>query len=386
MKNKPLFYRLAIFLAAQVLMLAAILGFFEGLARLRVWRLPSMHVQSGLEHPPYFNTPGAVITSNAFGKCVYRMNSIGLRGPEIPEKADEKRVLLIGDSFIFGARADQEGTISAQLEKQLNAAGQGRWLVINGGASSYNAWDYTGFLKAKGLALKPDFVIVNFFRNDHVPRSASSAAVKAASAPAGLGFLRNVLLKKSELAKAVLEFFNERQGARRPLTSLPKPLSPEALKVLAAFYPGDGGTQAAVKKYLEDYNYDPAVITNALPLILDLPAWRAIEAPLAELAGICRERGIPLLVSVSPQQYELYPGYSWPEPDKTLSGIFRKLGIPEADLRAPLLAAGGHELFDYRYDAGHPNAAGYGAAASAYRLKMEELGWLSRRIAAGPRK
>jgi hypothetical protein len=60
-----------------------------------------------------------------------RVNSKGLRGPEIPyvKPTGTYRVLVLGDSFTFALQVAEEETFVARLAEQLNASGSGdRWL------------------------------------------------------------------------------------------------------------------------------------------------------------------------------------------------------------------------------------------------------------------
>jgi lysophospholipase L1-like esterase len=99
-----------------------------------------------------------------------RTNSMGFRNPEITleKPADTKRILVLGDSLVFGWGVPMEQTIPYLLETKLNAHGK-RCEVINLGVGNYNTTMEVELFKEKGLPLKPDAVILIFFVNDTEP-------------------------------------------------------------------------------------------------------------------------------------------------------------------------------------------------------------------------
>jgi hypothetical protein len=95
-------------------------------------------------------------------------NSLGLRYKEIgPKAANEFRILFMGDSITFGDYVEEPETISAIVEKQLNASAKNKVItVINGGLPGANASDeYYHYLEIKD-AIKPDLVLVGMYLND----------------------------------------------------------------------------------------------------------------------------------------------------------------------------------------------------------------------------
>lgn len=105
----------------------------------------------------------------------FHTNSLGLRGKEIDKhnKNNNFRVLMVGDSMTFGWGVEDNETIPSYLEQIANEEFNTRNInnkieVINAGmASGFSPDTYYLYLKNKGLDLKPNLVIVNFFiRND----------------------------------------------------------------------------------------------------------------------------------------------------------------------------------------------------------------------------
>jgi hypothetical protein len=95
-------------------------------------------------------------------------SSIGFRDAEVGEKAaNEKRVLMLGDSFAFGWGLAQEESIPAVLDRAVRDARAGGPLrVINGGVSGYGPKQQLDLLEEVGFGLEPDLVILQTFPND----------------------------------------------------------------------------------------------------------------------------------------------------------------------------------------------------------------------------
>ncbi|MCA8952216.1 MAG: hypothetical protein KDE27_22085 [Planctomycetes bacterium] len=113
-------------------------------------------------------TPGWTNTQYVDGAAIaVHMNALGLRGPELgPEQPGERRVLMLGDSFVFGLGVADDATIPARLEQQLRAAGE---KVAIGNAGMFGTgpreWSYT--LERHRPAFHPDAVVaVMYVGND----------------------------------------------------------------------------------------------------------------------------------------------------------------------------------------------------------------------------
>lgn len=95
-----------------------------------------------------------------------RINSLGLRDNEIKYK-DGFKIFAIGDSFTFGTGVKGEDTFVELLEGQLRSSFPDLDTeVINGGHGGATINFEYELLRQKGLALKPDIVLIAFYRND----------------------------------------------------------------------------------------------------------------------------------------------------------------------------------------------------------------------------
>jgi lysophospholipase L1-like esterase len=102
------------------------------------------------------------------------------------------RILLLGDSQVFGWGVPYQNTVAVQLEHELGNAGRGVE-VLNAGVPGYNAAQEAAYLGTLGAAFQPDCALVLFMGNDfdpppfrvnagssRPPRSSLAAAVRDA--------------------------------------------------------------------------------------------------------------------------------------------------------------------------------------------------------------
>lgn len=97
----------------------------------------------------------------------YHINSVGFRDTEhtLRRQPGINRIMVIGDSFTFGARVNLEDTYPKQLEGILNRANMASG-VINCGVIGHNMWQHYEMLKRKVLLYQPDLVILGLFEDD----------------------------------------------------------------------------------------------------------------------------------------------------------------------------------------------------------------------------
>lgn len=97
---------------------------------------------------------------------VVRINSAGLRGPEVGERDPAKpRIAVVGDSFAFGTGVALEDTIASQLQSAFGEAGR-QVEVLNFGVPGYCALNVAAVVEHKALKFAPDLVLYVFFAND----------------------------------------------------------------------------------------------------------------------------------------------------------------------------------------------------------------------------
>ena len=108
------------------------------------------------------------------------MNNFGLRGPDITKRRSEGeyRILMLGDSFTFGTGVEDHQAFPALLERRLNAAGDGRFRVLNGGVESYAPVLSELFLRTYLADVDIDMVVLNFDMSDLLQEVAYRAVAK----------------------------------------------------------------------------------------------------------------------------------------------------------------------------------------------------------------
>ena len=102
------------------------------------------------------------------------LNEHGMRGPSVTveKPAGVRRVLILGGSHPMGMYVNAGESYGAVLERKLNAAGKGRWQVLNASAPGYTSWQGRQLLAHYGLAFSPDVVISDLGVNDTLELSA----------------------------------------------------------------------------------------------------------------------------------------------------------------------------------------------------------------------
>ncbi len=107
-----------------------------------------------------------------FGNFRVKTNKLGFRGPEveIAKPKDTYRILMLGDSVVFGWGVNDAVTFSRRLERSLNEHDDPRTFeVINTGHLLYDTQQQLALLRSEGVALKPDLVILVYVVNDIEP-------------------------------------------------------------------------------------------------------------------------------------------------------------------------------------------------------------------------
>ena len=116
----------------------------------------------------------SVIHPNPHIRTSVRINSLGLRGPEItlPKPAGTRRVLLVGDSFVEAFEVPYEDTFYSRLEKKAQASGGNPVQFVSMGVMGYGTAQELLWLREHGRSLRPDIVLlVLFLGNDVVDNS-----------------------------------------------------------------------------------------------------------------------------------------------------------------------------------------------------------------------
>jgi lysophospholipase L1-like esterase len=288
----------------------------------------------------------------------YTTNSQGFRGREFGagELRDRKVVLCLGDSTTFGMFVEADEAYPAVLESFLRQRGWTDVLVVNAGVNGYDLSQYDASLKALLRRFKPDVVTVGLCMNDY--------------APPAFGWTREVLgyhLRASAMVFRQLEALSRRLGwVGHPAVGAGKvcrDLDSGTIRSIAdlAVKTGSPAQQLVAE---QDLYYNPALWTEALKL-------------LETMKARCDREGIRFLCAVFPTQVQVRPGFSYPEPQRTIARFLSGAGIDFIDM-TPLFRSstlGGRFCFPFFTDPFHFNARAHSLIAEslAERLRPRSL-------------
>jgi lysophospholipase L1-like esterase len=269
-----------------------------------------------------------------------RVNDFGLRGPEttVAPAPGTTRVLVLGDSVVFGQGVPEDETLAAVLERTLTASDSGRWEVLNAGVQGYDTVAEARFLESFGLALQPQLVVVGMSLNDFDAAPAfHPVGVLTNAAAAG----RRSWLSRSEFVLLLQWLAKWARGSLwQQVYAQPSgdEMAADTSQALAA---------AVARKHLGFYAAPPP------------RRWERLRRALTDLRDRCRSAGVSLVVVIFPESYQVGPSDPDLTPQRRLGTLCDDLGLRCLDLQAAFAAAGG-DLFD---DVSHPNAAGHALAA-----------------------
>jgi len=232
------------------------------------------------------------------------INSRGLRDRDVDavKPPGTTRILMLGDSILFGWGVEQQDTLAAQLERALKETGQQAVEVINSGVGNYNTAMEVAYFLDRGVSYAPDVVVLNYFINDAEPTPA----------------YRDVpWVARHSYAYAVLG--GAWDGFKRRLAGA---------QDWRSYYAG---------LYAEG-----------------APGWTKAQAKIAELAAYCRANGIRLVVANIPELREL-KDYPFVDVQAKLAALTGANGIEYVDLLPAVQTEDPAALWVTEPDP-HPNA------------------------------
>jgi lysophospholipase L1-like esterase len=115
------------------------------------------------------------------------INGTGVRDDEElrHKAADERRIVLVGDSLVLSVQVPFEQTFGELLEARLNAAGrERRYRVINAGVQGYGPVEELLLFRDLAPTLQPDLVIVALYAGNDAEEAVQSVQ-KLDGAPVG---------------------------------------------------------------------------------------------------------------------------------------------------------------------------------------------------------
>ncbi len=241
------------------------------------------------------------------------INRQGLRNRDVAaaKPAGTTRIMMLGDSIVFGWGVAQDKTMSVELERDLAAGGFGPVEVINTGVGNYNTAMETAYFLGAGAALQPDIVVLNYFINDAEPTPTYKA----------------------------VPWYAKRFYA----------------------YAVSGGAWDIFKRTLLGGPAWKAYYADLYER--DQPGWAVAKDSIRRLAAYCREHGIRLVLTNIPELRELNP-YPFAAVAADLAALARSEGFEYLDFLPALAAEPPASLWVTAPDP-HPNAKAHALMARA---------------------
>ena len=188
------------------------------------------------------------------------LNSQGYRDLEraVPKPEGVRRVVCIGDSFTWGVSVLFDDAWPQRVERALSRERGERWESVNLAEPGLNAVQEASRLDSEGFAYGPDVVVVAYVLNDSEDETAAEARRAADWVEEQRRAESPSLLDRSALARLVrTRVFATLENRRRV----------EGFRSMYA---------------------------------ADFPGWIAAQGALRAMGGLCRERGVPLVVAIFP--------------------------------------------------------------------------------------
>ena len=277
------------------------------------------------------------------------INELGYRGESFPLVKDsaEFRLVVIGDSFVYGDYVDDDKTLPAFVGAQL-ATRCKNVRVVNAGLGGSTITEQIQ-LAQRALRLSPDMMVLVFSENDLSDLAQPTtmweqlAQNRAAKSRFPLGTVYPVLRNTAlwNLALKVRGTLSNREVERNLQKARSSPESNKAAQPGAAtLVPGD---------YAARYRNE-----------------------LIALQGVGTKHNVPILLAAYPSHLTLAATRP-PDLIRWITETGRAAGLPTMDLSPVLLGAGRQvqDLYLLPHD-GHPSPAGYSLAAQVIADSVAE--------------
>ena len=306
--------------------------------------------------------------------CGFIMNSKGLRTPEytMEKDPDQFRIVVIGDSFVISSAVPYPDHFTVLLQQRMQTLLPGKRVeMINLGVSGVGAVFEKKMLEIEACRLRPDLLIWCFFVGNDFTDEMENPPVMLHEWP----FVVSTLLRVIRGGVIVMGETGRYRQEALP-TGLP-------------------GT------YVGWEHYDPSAPTMSIPAYLHNQFirarvlfksrfpwrnWSRISAILLSAYQLCRERQLPLLFVVIPDETQVNAALrravlakihrrqasaGQPRedmcvdlPQQLLNAFFRRQGIPAIDL-LPAFRRAGRTRRLYKLRDSHWNEAGNHLAAES---------------------
>ena len=259
------------------------------------------------------------------------INAQGVRddAPIGPKPANERRIVVLGDSLVLSVQVDAHETFCRLLEQELNSGGGPiHYRVINAGVQGYGPVEELLFYREVASAFQPDLVIATIFvgndaedayglrgRLQGTPRPATDAVTESLSAR-----LRRVVRRSLVLQVLRLRVVSVTDRLSNWLSPPEPPLQSYAAKPAARVAEGLRVSADCVRQIAAD-----AAAAGARTMVMLMPArFQVDDADYGRLKDIVSGSGGSLVRDAATVRF---------------AEALRPLGLPEFDALPPLRAA-----------------------------------------------
>lgn len=269
----------------------------------------------------------------------FKPNKFGLRDQDYSasKSSNVKRVLILGDSFTFGAGVAENSLVFPELlEKQLNAefSSQGRKIeILNGGipGSLTNRW-LRLLLDVKD-SFQPDVILIVFFLRDGTRTGSIGGFFKP---------IRHEIKSKNE------NFLLYRYS--------------NVFRLFQDYWDRQGLADKYSRKINESYLGKPGQTRE----------WENAKTNLLKITIIGKEINAKVALVVFPILVELNDRYPFKRVCEVIINFGGENGIPTHDLLPAFMGNDGPDLWVSLYNQ-HPNARGHAIAAASILPFLRQL-------------
>ena len=262
------------------------------------------------------------------------VNSKGYRDFEraIPKPDGVRRAVCIGDSFTWGVSVLVDDAWPQRVERALTRERGEPWEAVNLAEPGLNAVQEASRLDSEGVAYGPDAVVVAWVLNDSEDEQAAEARRAADWVEEQKQGPSPSFLDRSALARLVRSRVRATVENRRRV---------EGFRSM----------------YADDY-----------------AGWVAARRALKAMGGMCRERGVPLVVAIFPLfGNRLDEGYPFADVHAKVAAAAAESGARVVDLLPHYRGLDGKLLVVDGADDEHPNEIAHRIAARAIARAVDEV-------------
>jgi lysophospholipase L1-like esterase len=262
------------------------------------------------------------------------INRAGYRDLEraVPKPGGLRRAVCIGDSFTWGVSVLFDDAWPQRVERTLSRERGERWEAVNLAEPGLNAVQEASRLASEGFSYEPDVVIVAYVLNDSEDESAAEARRAEDWVEEQRRGPSVSLLDRSALARLVRTRLRATTENRRRI---------EGFRSM----------------YADDY-----------------AGWAAARHALKAMGGMCRERGVPLVVAIFPLfGNPLDERYPFADVHAKVAQAAGEAGARVADLLPVYRGLDGRLLVVDGADDEHPNEIAHRIAARAIAQAVDEV-------------